>query len=61
MVLEKLLAKAFPPFSDSRREKPREMLYVADESPDTAMALVAGAQHALVVLMLVVYTVIVGE
>jgi xanthine/uracil permease len=53
--------RAFPPFSDRKREKPREMLYIADERPGWSLAMVGGAQHALVALMLVIYTVIVGQ
>lgn len=61
MDFNHLFNKAFPPFHDSKREKPREMLYVANETPDLPIALVAGAQHALVALMAVVYAVLVGE
>jgi xanthine/uracil permease len=55
------LERAFPPFSDRKREKPREMLYIAAERPGWPLAIVGGAQHALIALMLVIYTVIVGK
>ena len=57
----RVLDKLFPPFKDSRREKPREMVYVAQEKPDTYTALVVGATHAMSALMLVVYMVIAGR
>ena len=56
-----LLERAFPPFSDRKREKPREMLYIATERPGWPLAIIGGAQHALVALMLVIYTVIIGQ
>ena len=37
------------------------MLYEAQEHPGWPLALVSGAQHALVVLMLLIYTVIIGR
>ena len=49
-----------PPFVDSPRVKPREMLYVAHETPPWPTVVVAGLQHALVAMMLVVYLVIAG-
>ena len=55
------LDQVFPPFKDSRREKPREMALVAHEAVDPRTALVVGATHALTVLMLVVYTVVAGR
>ena len=56
-----ILARAFPAFSDSKRDKPRGMMFIANENPGRRLTLVTGAQHALVVLMLVIYTVIVGR
>lgn len=61
MHLRKLVDRVFPPFADAKRSKPRDMLYVAQERPDTYTALVVGATHALSVLMLVIYTVIVAR
>ena len=34
MKTAKLLDRVFPPFSDVAREKPRDMLFIADEKPD---------------------------
>ena len=61
MRLRRLLDAVFPPFRDSKREKPREMVYVAQQRPDTYTALVVGATHAMSALMLVIYTVIAGR
>ncbi|HPO21983.1 MAG TPA: hypothetical protein PLA30_03605, partial [Smithellaceae bacterium] len=58
--MKKLLDAILPPFSDSRREKPKEMLYIAQEIPPTSTVLVAAVQHALVAMMLVIYLVITG-
>ena len=54
MKTSKLLDQVFPPFSDVAREKPRDMLFIADEKPDTLTTLVAGTQHVLIILMLTV-------
>jgi xanthine/uracil permease len=51
----------FPPFADVAREKPRDMLFIADEKPDMLTTLVAGTQHVLIILMLTVYVVFVGR
>ena len=61
MKTSELLDKVFPPFSDVAREKPRDMLFIADEKPDMLTTLVAGAQHVLIILMLTVYVVFVGR
>ena len=61
MQAKHFLDKLFPPFVETRREKPREMIYVAQEQPDRFTALAVGATHALSALMLVIYTVIVGR
>ncbi|MCX5817076.1 MAG: purine/pyrimidine permease [Proteobacteria bacterium] len=50
-----------PPFVETEREKPRDMLYIAQETPPPSTILMAGIQHTLVALMLVVYLVIVGQ
>ena len=56
------LDKVFPPFSDKvRREKPREMLFIVDEKPNRSTVITAGIQHALVILMVIVYVVIAGR
>ena len=61
MKTAKLLDRVFPPFSDVAREKPRDMLFIADEKPDMLTTLVAGTQHVLIILMLTVYVVFVGR
>jgi xanthine/uracil permease len=61
MKTSKLLDKIFPPFSDVAREKPRDMLFIADEKPDTLTTLVAATQHVLIILMMTVPLVIVGR
>lgn len=58
---KKILDAIFPPFSEPARVKPREMLYIADEKPAVGMAIVVAAQHTIVVLTLVVFTVILGK
>jgi xanthine/uracil permease len=61
METNKLLDKVFPPFADVPRDKPRDMLYIANEKPDILTTLAAGAQHVLIILMLTVYVVFVGR
>ena len=61
MKTAKLLDRVFPPFSDVAREKPRDMLFIADEKPDMLTTLVAATQHVLIILMLTVYVVFVGR
>ena len=61
MTIAGILDQLFPPFKDSRRVKPREMVYIAQEKPDTYTTLVVGATHAMSALMLVIYTVIAGR
>jgi xanthine/uracil permease len=56
-----LLNILLPPFVETEREKPRDMLYIAQETPPPFTILMAGFQHTLVALMLVVYLVIVGQ
>ena len=51
----------FPPFAEPAREKPRELLYLAQENPPLMSTLALGLQHALVALSLVIYLVIVGK
>ena len=51
----------FPPFRETERVKPKNMLYVAHETPGWGTSLAVGAQHAVVLLMLVIYTVIAGQ
>jgi xanthine/uracil permease len=60
MNLKKYLDTFLPPFAEPKREKPREMLYIAQQTPPVPMTLVLGVQHVLVALTLVVYFVIVG-
>lgn len=56
-----MLNKIFPPFSEAHREKPRDMLFIAHEKPDTMTTVVAASQHVLIILMLTVYVVYVGR
>ena len=58
--MRKILDTLFPPYVEARRDKPRNMDYVAQDTPATYTALTAGFTHALTVLMLVIYTVIIG-
>lgn len=57
----KFLDAVFPPFVETEREKPKGMLFVAHETPGFPTALAVGGQHAVVLLMLVLYTVVVGQ
>jgi hypothetical protein len=52
--IKRLLDAIFPPFSEGQREKPRDMLFVAHETPDLLTTIVAGSQHVLIILMLTV-------
>jgi anti-anti-sigma factor len=61
MKTSQLLDQIFPPFSDAVREKPRDMLFIADDKPDRLTTLVAAAQHVLIILMMTVPLVIVGR
>lgn len=55
------LDAVFPPFRETERVKPKNMLYVAHETPGMGTAIAVGGQHAVVLLMLVIYTVIAGQ
>lgn len=57
----RLFNTLFPAFSDTRREKPRDMLFVAHESVPMNTAAFAAAQHMLIAMMFAVYAVIAGE
>ena len=59
--MRRFLDKLFPPFAETKREKPRDMSYVAHETPDLGTTLAVGATHTLSALMLVIYTVVVGR
>jgi xanthine/uracil permease len=61
MNFRSILNAAFPPFSESRREKPREMLFSVAEHPGLLTTLTVGAQHTLIVLTMLVYTVVIGK
>lgn len=56
-----MLNMIFPPFAESQREKPRDMLFVAHEKPNMTTTIVAASQHVLIILMLTVYVVFVGR
>jgi hypothetical protein len=59
MKTSKLLDRLFPPFSDVAREKPRDMLFIADDKPDRLTTMVAATQHLLIILMMTVPFVII--
>lgn len=52
--IKKILDIFLPPFEDSPRVKPSEMLYIAHEKPPISVTLIAGMQHALIAMMLVI-------
>lgn len=56
----KKLDAVWPPFREPGREKPRDMIYIAQETPDLYTSITAGATHTISALMLVIYTVIIG-
>lgn len=60
ILLKRYWTYFFPPFADSPRVKPSEMLYIAHEKPPISVTLIAGMQHALIAMMLVIYLVITG-
>lgn len=61
MDFKKVLNAVFPPYIEPKLEKPREMLYIANDKPDRSTILVVGAQHALIILALIAFPVIVGK
>lgn len=61
MNFKAVLDAVFPPFSEPKREKPRDMLFIANENPGLPTAFLIGAQHALLILTAVVYTVLAGR
>lgn len=56
-----LADRLLPPFTESKAQRPREMLYVAADRPPWPTALSAALQHALIALMFVVYSLITAE
>jgi xanthine/uracil permease len=61
MQWPKIVDRFLPPFAEPKREKPREILYLAHETPPLFATVALGLQHALVALSLVIYLVIVGK
>ncbi len=61
MTFRTILNAAFPPFSEARRTKPREMLFSVAEKPGIGTTFTVSLQHTLIVLTMVVYTVIIGK
>lgn len=59
-LTNRLLDSFLSPFTDAERVKPREMLYIANEVPPASTVVLAGIQHTMVAMMLVVYMVITG-
>lgn len=53
--------RLLPAFADTRREKPRDMLFVAHQSAPIGTITIASAQHVLIAMMFSVYTVIAGK
>ena len=53
MSAKKLFNSFFPAFTDTKREKPREMFFIVQEMPDTATTLITGDQHTLGLSMVV--------
>jgi len=60
MGIRKILDLVLPPFREPGREKPGDMSYIAQETPDLYTLITAGVPHAISALMLVIYTVIIG-
>ncbi len=58
--MNKVIDFFLPPFVDTAREKSRDMLYVAHETPPWPTVITGGIQHTLIAMMLVVYMVIAG-
>jgi xanthine/uracil permease len=50
-----------PPFAEGKREKPRDMLYLASDRPPWSTTLSVSIQHAIVALMLLIYSMIAGQ
>ncbi|MCK5071677.1 MAG: purine/pyrimidine permease [Desulfocapsa sp.] len=61
MSFKTMLDSVFPPFVESKVEKPRGMLFTASERPGIPTIIIVGAQHTLIILALIVYPVIVGK
>ena len=61
MDFKNILNAVFPPYIEPTLEKPREMLYIANDKPSLSTILVVGAQHALIILALIAFPVIVGK
>lgn len=59
--LGELRDKAFPPPGTTRRKRPKDMIYWADEKPPAAALLGLGLQHALLALTFCLYAVIAGQ
>lgn len=61
MNIQKIFNLVFPPFAESGGEKPREILFAAAQWPPIPTIIIVAAQHALIILALMVYPVIVGK
>ena len=61
MEWKKVIDQFLPPFAEPAREKPRELLYLAQENPPLLSTVALSLQHALVALSLVIYLVIAGK
>lgn len=61
MNWNKALDSLLPPFTEGKRNKPRDMLYIAQDQPPWPTTLSVGVQHVMVALMLLLYSVIAGQ
>jgi xanthine/uracil permease len=61
MNWNKALDSLLPPFTEGKRNQPRDMLYIAQDQPPWPTTLSVGVQHVMVALMLLLYSVIAGQ
>jgi len=61
MDWHKTFDRLLPPFAEGKREKPRDMLYLASDRPPWSTTLSVSIQHVIVALMLLIYSVIAGQ
>ena len=52
MNWNKALDSLLPPFTEGKRNQPRDMLYIAQDQPPWPTTLSVGVQHVMVALML---------
>ena len=61
MHWNKVLDSLLPPFKEDQRNRPRDMLYIAQDQPPWPTTLSVGVQHVMVALMRLLYSVIAGQ